>query len=242
MKLNKFFNFCENSINFTNKFLSKPKKFSLLYQSNQNKITIILLFLCFLTISLVTMHRAINQDNLILTIYYSTISVISLYFLVPTMGNIFVEFNPNHPFHLKKYAFKLVNNNLIEEPFKQRKKIVMDVSIGEIDYAYRPPIKPGPGNIGIKYFAIKYYLIQHFYKSERIDTIKYKSAKDFYKKIGSLERIDSGSFKTQFSKIKHDKNIEGISFENKKILILLIKNNELKDYPLAYSFAKNYIS
>ncbi len=103
-------------------------------------------------------------------------------------------------------------------------------------------ISQGPGGFGLKYYALKYVLIQHFYKEERLETQKYPSQKTFLIKVGKIENIKPGSLKTHYSRIKFENNINLLCKENNNIIKLLFKNKELKDYPLANTYIDDFIN
>lgn len=103
-------------------------------------------------------------------------------------------------------------------------------------------ISQGPGGFGLKYYALKYVLIQHLYKEERLETQKYPSQKIFLIKVGKIENIKPGSLKTHYSKIKFEKNINLLCKENNNIIELLFKNKEFKNYPLVNTFIDDFMN
>lgn len=152
------------------------------------------------------------------------------------------NFRFENSFHEKKQKHSNPSENEKTSAILRETENQNQYSENEINYNNRPENKPGRGGIRYKYFAVKYFIIQHFYPEERIFTRKYKSGPDFYNKIGLIEDINPGSFKNQFSKIRNEQKVESVADDNKKILQKLNENNEFNDFPLAKQYVVFYLN
>lgn len=89
--------------------------------------------------------------------------------------------------------------------------------------------KTGPNNNELKKIALKYFLIQHFYKEERLETTKYKNQKDFLEKIGKIEGIVPGSLKTHYAPIKYS-NLNDVFKSNKVFFEEMLIDNVFENH------------
>lgn len=316
MESNKIFKFAEYSYNFTMKLVAKPKQIKLRIKKNklglkkhEDKATIILLLILFVTVTTWLLYHAINQEIVGLKIAIVAIATLPIYYSILTFGSVIIAFNLDFPFELKTYDYKVENNQIIEvetpspllkrlrnnkesknEEIKNEKCVEKEIDLKnrdvinnfnstninqfnnvpindtnkkkeksdsdnskktkqsgvnqqkppvEINYLNRPQKRSGPGGNFYKYLALKYFLIQRDYPEQRVG-VKYHSEEEFFKTIGDQEKINPGSLKTQYYKVKNE-NFEKLLNSYSNIIILLHQNNEFNKYPITERFVKNLI-
>lgn len=121
-----------------NKLHSKPKKLILFYQKNEDKFTIISLFIYFLLIGTWSFYQATNQNFIFFKITFYLIAIMAYYYSFLSLGNIVITYNLDYDFKLKLYNYQFQNDKIIEieipspllNKLRKRKRIEDD-SFGE---------------------------------------------------------------------------------------------------------------
>jgi len=108
------FKFIEILLNFTNKLQSTPKKLILNYQKNEDKFTILLLFIYFLFIGTWSFDKASNQSFVFFQITFYIISIVAYYYSFLSLGNVIITYNLDYDFKLKIYDYEFKNDKIIE--------------------------------------------------------------------------------------------------------------------------------
>jgi len=115
MASDKIYSFFENSINTTNKLISKTRYFSLFYNLHQKKIDSILFFFWMISFGITFLIFSLNEETSSIRILCGIICLAFFLLLIPTIGRILFLIKPTKATNVKSYILKVKDHKINKE-------------------------------------------------------------------------------------------------------------------------------